>query len=172
MSQETPNPAVGGVEQPAGETLEPEITGRVIAAAMGGGLIGTILMLPVLVGIPGALGLFVTEPVTRFAGFALFFGFEPTVTLGVLLFGIGGVIVLPLTFVVVGAFLPPESPEYLRGVSFATLYWLGFVPAFWPGTDLAVLASFLVFSLAAHWIYGLALGYTLDFVAEIPQHQV
>ncbi|WP_396612504.1 DUF6789 family protein [Haloferax sp. S1W] len=172
MSQETPNPAVGGVEQPADETLDPTITGRVILAAMGGGLIGTVLMLPVLVGIPGLLGLFITEPITRFAGFAIFFGFEPTLALGVVLFGIGGVVVLPLTFVVVGAFLPPESPKYLRGVSFATLYWLGFVPAFWPPGDAAVVATFLVFSLAAHWIYGLAFGYTLDRVAGIPQHDV
>ncbi|AFK19443.1 cytochrome C oxidase subunit I [Haloferax mediterranei ATCC 33500] len=171
MSQETPTTATT-VEQHAGETVDPEITGRVIVTAMAGGFIGTVLMLPVLVGIPDLLGLFVTEPITRFAGFAAFFGYEPTLLLGVFLFGIGGVVALPVTFVVVGAFLPPESPEYLRGVSFATLYWAGFVPAFWPGADVFVTASFIVFSLLAHWVYGLALGYTLDRFVGIPQHEV
>ncbi|KAB1194143.1 cytochrome C oxidase subunit I [Haloferax sp. MBLA0076] len=172
MSQETPSTAIGEVEQPAGETIEPAITGRVVLTAMTGGLIGTVLMLPILVGIPELLGLFLTEPITRFAGIALFFGFEPSVALGVVLFGMGGVFVLPITFVVVGAFLPPEEPEYLRGVSFATLYWVGFVPAFWPDQSIAVVASFLLFSLAAHWVYGLVLGFTLDRFAEIPQHEV
>ncbi|ELZ98771.1 hypothetical protein C440_00405 [Haloferax mucosum ATCC BAA-1512] len=170
MSQETPTPAA--VEQPTGEVVDHEITGRVIFTAMVGGFVGTVLMLPVLVGIPDLLGLFVTEPITRFAGFAAFFGYEPTLLLGVLLFGIGGVVVLPLTFVVVGAFLPPESPGYLRGVSFATLYWAGFVPAFWPSADLFITTSFIVFSLLGHWVYGLSLGYALDRFGGIPQHRV
>lgn len=171
MSQETPG-AVTGVDRTVDESTDPAITGRVIGTAMAGGLLGTVLMLPILVGIPELLGLFVTEPITRFAGIALFFGFEPTVALGVVLFGLGGVFVLPITFVVVGAFLPPETPEYLRGVSFATLYWVGFVPAFWPDGSVAIVASFVVFSLVAHWVYGLALGYTLDRWSVIPQHEV
>ncbi|MFC7129328.1 DUF6789 family protein [Haloferax chudinovii] len=171
MSQETPNPATA-VEQHAGETADYEITGNVILTAMAAGFVGTVLMLPVLVGIPELLGLFTTEPITRFAGVAAFFGYEPRFALGAFLFGIGGVVVLPVTFVVVGAFLPPESPAYLRGVSFATLYWVGFVPAFWPAADGFVTASFLVFSLLAHWVYGLSLGYLLDLFAEIPQHEV
>ncbi|WP_416839828.1 DUF6789 family protein [Haloferax sp. DFSO52] len=171
MSQETPS-STSSVEQSVGETIDPAITGRVILTAMAGGLLGTVLMLPILVGIPELLGLFVTEPITRFAGIALFFGFEPSVPLGIVLFGIGGVLVLPITFVVVGAFLPPENPGYLRGVSFATLYWVGFVPAFWPDGNVAIIASFIVFSLVAHWVYGLALGYILDSRVGIPQHEV
>jgi hypothetical protein len=145
---------------------------RVVAASMAGGLVGTILMLPVLVGVPQALGLFLTEPVTRFAGFAAFFGIEPTATLGIAVFGIGGTVVLPLIFLVVGSFLPPREPRYVRGVTFALFFWTGFAPAFWPGRGLVVTAMFVFFSLLAHCVYGATLGYVLDRTTGIPQHEV
>jgi hypothetical protein len=140
--------------------------------AMAGGLFGTVLMLPVLVGVPQALGLFLTEPITRFAGFAAFFGMEPTATLGMIVFGIGGTFVLPLIFLVVGSFLPPRAPRYLRGVTFATFFWTGFAPAFWPDAGIVVVGLFLVFSLLAHWVYGATLGFVLDRTTGIPQHEV
>lgn len=160
------------VDEELVDSFEIPITGGVVLAAMGGGLLGTVAMLPVLVGIPELLGLFRTEPVTRFAGFAEFFGLEPTVTLGVVLFLLGGTVVLPLTFLVVGAFLPPESPRHFRGMTFATAFWAGFVPGFWPAAGLVTNAAFLVFSLVGHLVYGFTLGYVLTHTTGIPQHEV
>jgi MFS family permease len=162
-------------ELPAEETLPfvgLEIGGWVVAAAMAGGFVGTALMLPILVGLPRLLGVFRTEPITEFAGVAGFVGIEPTVTVGVVMFGFAGTVVLPLTFLVVGAFLPPERPRYLRGVTFAMVFWTGFPLAFWPGGDPITVASFLVFSLTGHFVYGLTLGLVLDRTTGLPQHEV
>ncbi|KTG10913.1 cytochrome C oxidase subunit I [Haloprofundus marisrubri] len=148
------------------------ITIRVVAVAMAGGLLGTVLMLPVLVGVPAVFGLFDTAPVTRFAGFAGYLGVDPTLALGVVLFGVGGTVVLPLVFLVVGSFLPPGQPRALRGVSLATIFWCGFVPAFWPTGGVLTVALYLVFSLLAHWVYGVTLGTVLDRTIGIPQHDV
>lgn len=148
------------------------ITGRIVFAAMSGGLLGTILMLPILVGVPNLLNLFRTNPITEFAGFGAFFGLEPSLELGIALFLIGGTVVLPLMFVVVGAFLPPRSPRFVRGATFATIFWTGFVPAFWPEGGALVVGIFLLVSLVSHWVYGLTLGYVLDHTTEIPQHNV
>lgn len=171
MSGELTERESTGVE----ETIEPfdiPITRNVVFVAMVGGLAGTVLMMPVLVGVPGLLGLFDPGPITQFAGFAAFFGIEPSLVLGIVLFGFGGTVVLPLTFLVLGAFLPPESPRYLRGATFATFFWTGFVPAFWPGADILTVASFLLFSLVAHWVYGLTLGTVVHRTTGIPQHDV
>ena len=172
MSGETTEDGSIVVDDSAVGTLEFPITGRIVLAAMSGGLLGTLLMLPLLVGVPNLLNLFRTDPVTDFAGFGAFFGLEPTVELGIVLFLIGGTAVLPLMFVVVGAFLPPRSPRYVRGATFATIFWSGFVPAFWPGGDALTVALFLLVSLVSHWVYGVALGYTLDRTTGIPQHRV
>jgi hypothetical protein len=160
------------IDESAVDPLELPITGRIVLAAMAGGLAGTVLMLPLLVGVPNLLNLFSTAPITDFAGFGAFLGLEPTVQLGIALFLVGGTIVLPLMFVVVGAFLPPRSPRYVRGATFATLFWTGFLPAFWPPGDALTVSLFVVVSLASHWVYGLALGYVLDRTSGIPQHRV
>lgn len=148
------------------------ITLRVIGTAMVGGLAGMVLMLPVLVGVPLAFSLFRTEPIAQFAPFLDHLGFEPSLALGVTLFIIGGATILPLMFVVVGAFLPPEEPRYLRGVTYATIFWTGFILAFWPGGNGATITVFLVVSLLAHWIYGAVLGQVLHRTVGIPQHDV
>jgi hypothetical protein len=145
---------------------------KVVLMSMAGGLLGTVLMMPVLVGIPQLLGLFSTAAVTEFAGFAAFFGIEPTPVLGIVVFGLGGTFVLPLIFLVVGSFLPPREPRYLRGMTFALFFWTGFVPAFWPGTTTLAIALFIVVSLVGHCIYGATLGYVLDRTTGIPQHAV
>ncbi|MFB6161602.1 MAG: DUF6789 family protein [Haloferacaceae archaeon] len=172
MSGETTEAEPVPVEGTVSEALETIITGRVVLTAMTGGLAGTALMLPVLVGIPGLLGLFRTAPITDFAGIAGFFGVEPTLALGVALFGAGGTVVLPLVFLVIGSFLPPKTPRAVRGVTFATCFWIGFVTAFWPGGSTATGALFLVLSLLGHWTYGLTLGAVLDRTTGIPQHEV
>lgn len=165
MSQEPE--VVAGL--PVEETV---ITRNVVAMAMAGGLAGTVVMLPVMVLIPQLLGVFRTEPLAEFAGFATVFGVDPTLTLAAVLFGVGGMVALPLVFVTFGAFLPPVEPRYRRGVTFGSIFWVGFAIAFWPGGGLVTVASFLVFSLLGHWAYGLALGLTLDRTTGIPQHEV
>lgn len=172
MSGETTDADPVPVEGTVAETLETIITGRVVVAAMSGGLAGTALMLPVLVGLPGLLGFFRTDPITDFAGVAAFIGIEPTLTLGVVLFGFGGTVVLPLVFLVIGSFLPPKTPRTLRGVTFATCFWIGFVTAFWPNQGAVTGGLFLVTSLLGHWIYGLTLGTVLCRTTGIPQHGV
>lgn len=172
MSGETRDSETVPVDETDFGPVEVLITGQVVIKAMAGGLAGTVLMLPVLVGVPGLLGFFQTQPITEFAGFAGFFGIEPTLPLGIALFGVGGTIVLPLMFVVVGSFLPPENPRFLRGATLATFAWFGFLPAFWPDGNPITVGLFVVFSLLAHWIYGVTLGYVLDRTTGIPQHEV
>ena len=165
MSQEAE--LVAGL--PVEETV---ITRNVVAMAMAGGLAGTVLMLPVMVLVPQILGVFEPGPLSEFVGFAAVFGIEPTLTLGAVLFGIGGTVALPLVFLTFGAFLPPVEPRYLRGVTYGSIFWVGFAIAFWPGGGAVTTASFVVFSLLGHWVYGLVLGLTLDRTTGIPQHEV
>ncbi|MFB6096775.1 MAG: DUF6789 family protein [Haloferacaceae archaeon] len=148
------------------------ITLRVVATAMVGGFVGMVLMLPLLVGVPVVFNLFRTEPIAQFAPFLAQIGVERSLWLGVALFVVGGTTVLPLMFVVVAAFLPPEEPRYLRGVTYATLFWTGFLLAFWPGGNGLTIAVFLVVSLLSHWIYGAVLGLVLTRSVGIPQHDV
>lgn len=151
---------------------EDPITAKVILTAMASGLVGMILMLPVLVGLPFAFDLFLTDPIANFAPFITYLGVEPSLALGVALFVIGGTTVLPLIFVVVGSFLPPATPRYARGVTFATIFWLGFILAFWPGGTRLTIALFLLVSLLAHWVYGAVLGGLLSRTVGLPQHDV
>ena len=148
------------------------ITLRLIGMAMVSGLVGMILMLPLLAGVPILVDLFRTEPILEFATFATIIGVEPSLIVGMALFGLGGTLFLPVQFLVVGAFLPPDSPRYLRGVSFALIYWIGFMLAFWPGGSLLAIGLFIVVSFISHVVYGVTLGYLTDRLAEIPQHAV
>ncbi len=151
---------------------EVPITVRLILTAMVSGFIGMVAMLPVLAGVPIALDVFRPEPLVRFASFVSFFGIEPTLALGVGLFVAIGTIFLPVQFLVVGAYLPPESPRYARGITFALIYWMGFLLVFWPGGGLVAIGLFVIASFLYHVFYGLALGYFLDKWGEIPQHAV
>lgn len=157
--------------EPALEAEEP-ITAKVILTAMGSGLVGMILMLPVLVGLPYVFDLFRTDPIANFAPFIAYVGVDASLELGIALFVIGGTTVLPLIFVVVGSYLPPATPRYARGITFATIFWLGFVLAFWPGGDRLTIALYIVMSLLAHWVYGAVLGGLLSRTVGLPQHDV
>ncbi|MFC6942048.1 DUF6789 family protein [Salinirubellus sp. GCM10025818] len=170
-SEATTNETLTGEELDS-STAELPITIRLIGTAMLGGVVGMVLMLPLLVGAPLALGLFRTAPIVEFSSIVSFFGLQPSLALGVVVFVLGGSTLLPVQFLVIGGFLPPKSPRYLRGVSFMTAYWFGFLFAFWPGGGLLTSAIFVVVSLVSHGIYGVSLGYLLDRWAEIPQHEV
>ncbi len=172
MSSERPSETGTLPAEEMGVAAEIPITLRLIGTAMLSGLVGMVLMIPVLVGLPVALDLFQTEPIVRFASFASFLGFEPSLAVGVALFVLGGTLFLPVQFLVVGAFLPPESPRYARGASFGLIYWIGFLMAFWPPGGTLAVGLFVVVSFLYHLFYGLALGYLIDRWAEIPQHGV
>ena len=167
-------------EVAAGETTVAErteesgipITVKVLGLGMGGGLLGMLVMLPLLVGLPAALGLFSAEPVVEFVPLTGLLGIEPTLALGLALFVAGGTVLLPMVFLVVGAYLPPQEPRALRGATFATIFWTGFVPAFWPEGGALTVAAFLVVSLVSHWVYGVVLAGFLDRTVGIPQHEV
>lgn len=148
------------------------ITARRIVTAIVGGFLGIVLMQPLLVGVPYVLNLFRTKPLLAFAEFAHFLAIEPSIPIAIYMFIFGGAVVLPLIFLVVGAFLPPKSPMYARGMTFATMFWTGFVFVFWPGGGAFTIAVFLVVSLVGHWLYGAVLGFTVEALVGIPIHEV
>lgn len=168
-----PNPEslIAG-EEPALDEAGLLITLRVITIAMSGGLLGMLLMLPLLAGVPIVFDLFQTESILGFAQFGGYLGFEPSLAVGIVLFVVGGATILPVLFLIAGAFLPPEKPRYLRGVTFASITWVGFLLAFWPEGGVLTVGLFVVISLVSHWIYGLTLGYVLHRAVGIPQHSV
>ena len=158
-----------GIEEEAVEPVEDPITGRAILSAIVGGVAGLIAMLPIAAGLPVLLGLFTLKaPV----GFAFMVFATPSPTLGALFFVIGGIAVLPLFFIVTATFLPPKSRPYLRGIPMATIFWPGFVIAFWPASDAMTNLAFLGISLVSHWIYGLVMGSTLQYFTGIPEHDL
>lgn len=172
MSKESNSASPLTAEESGLEEWGLAITLRVVAVAMGGGLVGMLLMLPLLAGVPLALGLFRTESIVEFASFGIYLGLEPSVTTGIVLFILGGTTVLPLLFLVAGSFLPPEKPRYLRGATYATVFWIGFLIAFWPGGGVLTVVLFIVISLVSHWIYGTTIGYVLHATVGVPQHDV
>lgn len=149
---------------------EIDITLRVVLTAFAGGAAGLLAMGPILFALPAFLRLFRAEPLVDLAALGRVLGLEPSVLLGVVVFAAGGIVGLPLLFVVAGAFLPPREPRAARGITFATIMWTGFVLAFWPGEYAG--AIFLGLSLAAHWVYGYVLGQVMQRFAYIPQHAV
>lgn len=183
MASETP-----GTDRPASEKLSAaesaQIGPRLVVQAMGAGAVGLAAMVPFLVGVPIALGVFRTAPIANFAnigslfglidlsGLGTLLGFEPAVLVGALLFVFGGIVFLPIQFLIVATFLPPSSPRRYRGVTFALLWSAGFIGAFLPGGGTVVVGLFLAVALVAHAVYGLVLGTLLDRYAVIPEHAV
>jgi len=151
-----------------GDVSEP-ITLRVILAAMAGGTLGLVAMLPFVVGVPLALGVFEPGPL---AGIASLLVGDGGPLVGAAVFAAGGAFVLPLFFVVTGSFLPPRNPRYARGVTMSTLFWATFLLLFWPGGSLFTSAVFVVVTLLGHWVYGLVLGVTTHYLTGIPEHDV
>ncbi|MFC7007607.1 DUF6789 family protein [Halalkalicoccus salilacus] len=66
----------------------------------------------------------------------------------------------------------PRGTPLPPGAAYATIFWIGFLIAFWPGGGVLTIGLFLVVSLVSHWIYGMTLGYVLDATVGIPQHDV
>lgn len=157
-------------ERDADLEAELDINRQVVLAAFAGGAAGLLAMVPVLFALPALLGLFRADPLVDVAELGRVLGLEPSLALGAVVFVAGGVVALPLLFVVAAAFLPPREPRYARGITFATIMWTGFVIAFWPGQYAGVI--FLGVSLAGHWAYGYVLGQVTDRFAHVPQHTI
>jgi hypothetical protein len=184
MSNENPDAASAGVERPAESEPAPAITLQLLGKSMVSGLAGMAVMTPVLLGLPVLLGVFRAEPLREFASIGSFFGltpslvgpvfgYDPTLVIGALIFALGGILFLPVQFIVVATFLPPESPRLARGATLALLWWGGFVFAFWPGGGLMTISLFIVLSFLAHLLYGLTLGTLVDrWAGGIPEHDV
>lgn len=164
-----PSRGDSAVEEPSLGAAEEPLTLRAVVSAFAGGTAGLVVMAPVVAGIPMLLGVFEVAPLARFADFVIA---EADALLGLAFFAAGGVVVLPLFFVVTASFLPPREPKYLRGATISTFFWVSFVYIFWPGGGAFVNGVFVVVSLVSHWIYGAALGATMERLTGIPEHRV
>lgn len=148
------------------EADEP-ITLRVVLAAFAGGLLGLLLMAPIIAGIPILLGVFKMGPLLEVVPLV-----EGGPLVGILVFALGGIFVLPLFFIVTATFLPPREPRWARGVMMSTLFWITFLYLFWPGGGTVTDGVFLVVTLLGHWLYGLSLGLVTHTLTGIPEHNV
>jgi hypothetical protein len=157
------------VEEPTLGESENPLTLRALVGSFAGGAAGIVVMAPIIAGIPVMLGIFDVTPIARFADLVIA---EADALLGIALFVAGGVVVLPLFFVVTATFLPPREPRFLRGVTISTFFWVSFVYVFWPGGGVVVDAVFLVLTLVSHWVYGAVLALAMQRLTGIPEHSV
>lgn len=157
------------LSEPPLASIENPITPRAIGLSFVAGLVATVAMVPVAVGIPIWLGVF---KIQSSAGFGFLVGLSPTSDLAIVFFALGGTVVLPLFFVVTSTYLPPAAPSYLRGVTVSLIFWPGFVIIFWPFAGATTDAVFLVVSFVSHLLYGLVLGVGLNYLTGIPEHEV
>lgn len=100
-----------------------------------------------------------------FGGLAELVGIGESVLVGYVIFFAGGMTTWPLLFVSLQEYLP-GSTLALRGVTFATVTWTGFLGAFYTGQSGLALAGYVVFSLVAHWAYGFTLGSVFEYFLE------
>jgi hypothetical protein len=158
-----------GTETPSLGETETTLTLRIVGSAFVGGLAGIVVMSPVIAGIPILLGVFDLTPLARFAELVIA---DANAVLGVAFFLTGGVVVLPLFFLVTASFLPPQEPKYLRGVTISSFFWVSFVYIFWPAGGAFVNGVYVVLSLIAHWLYGAILGAVMQRLTGVPEHRV
>jgi cytochrome c oxidase subunit 1 len=132
--------------------------GAIGAAA---GFAGTAAMTVVLL-VGAVFGAF---DLALIADLAAIVGLGEDRVVGYVLFAGAGMTVWPLLFAAIGERVPGGSAP-LRGVSFGTVMWSGFVAAFYTGQSGSGLASYALFTLLAHWAYGFVLGAVLDALVE------
>lgn len=125
------------------------------------GAAGTVMLSAVLF---VALNLGAFESAS-FGGLAELVGLGDDVLVGYVIFFAGGMTTWPLLFVSLQEYLPGPTLA-LRGVSFATITWTGFVGAFYTGQSGLALAGYVVFSLVAHWAYGFTLGSVFEYFLD------
>lgn len=141
---------------------------RELSVASLSGLVGMIAMQPIF-GVATVIG--VLDPVA-FSGFANIVGYGLDFWGGVAIFVAGGMTVLPLLFITLGNYLPPATSVPLRGVTYGTIVWTGFVIAFYTGQTGVALVVYLVMTLVNHWVYGAVLGSVYTRYASIAAYEV
>ena len=99
------------------------------------------------------------------AGLAAIVGFGENRLAGYVLLSAAGVVLWPSLFVAIGERVPGRSAS-VRGLSFGTVMWSGFVLAFRTGQTGSTLALYAVLTLLAHWAYGFVLGAAFELLAE------
>lgn len=141
---------------------------RELGVATLSGLAGMIAMQPTF-GVATIIG--VLDP-TAFSEFANIVGYGLDFVGGVAIFVAGGMIVLPLLFITLGNYLPPTGSVPLRGVTYGTIVWTGFVIAFYTGQSGAALVIYFLLTLVNHWVYGAVLGLVYTRYASIAVYEV
>ncbi|WP_440764997.1 DUF6789 family protein [Natronorubrum sp. DTA7] len=153
-AQEGKPPSLYGRIEPVARTVANDAgTGAV------GGLVGTLLMSLVLA-VAVVIGVFDLE---SFAGLAVLVGLPASATLGYGVFLAGGMLTWPLLFLALGEYLPGEL-SFVTGLWFSTVIASGFAIAFHTDQIGLELVGYLVFVLLAHWIYGLGLAGTVEYL--------
>lgn len=149
-----------------------DLTARKLAIAGGAGFVGILAMLPFFA---AAYALGALTPVA-FASLSELLGVPTTspwaFPLGALLFVVIGMTILPILFVSLAGFLPPERSLGLRGVAFATIVWTGFFFAFEIDQSGGTFWAFVGTTLLAHFAYGYVLGSLFGRYAKVPTYDV
>ncbi len=124
-----------------------------------GGFIGTMLMSGVLFAAV-ILGFF---DLAGFADLASLIGLPPSVGLGYAIFIAGGMTTWALLFLAFAEYLPGEL-SLVSGLWYATIVSFGFLIAFYTDQTGLELVGYIVFSVVAHWMYGLGLAGTIEYL--------
>lgn len=120
-------------------------------------LVGGSLATPVMLSFLWLADAFTRYRLRAHLTFAELLNAPPTV--GLALFAIGGVLLFPLVFFLIGEHLAPEY-EAMRGVVFSLILWVVFLVIFLPTIELVGSIYFVLFSCLGHVVYGSVLGWT------------
>ncbi|WP_254767909.1 DUF6789 family protein [Salinilacihabitans rarus] len=140
------------------------IAERVLADALAGavgGFVGTMLLTGVLT-VAYIIGVF---EVASFADLATLVGLPATPVFGYTVFLVGGMVTWVLLFLTFGEFLPGQL-SLVTGFWFATIIASGFAIAFYTGQSGLELVGYLAFVLVGHWLYGLGLAGTVEYLGS------
>jgi hypothetical protein len=136
----------------------------VVGAA--GGLVGVAMMTVVLL-FAESVGAFHRASFAQMTELMGLGGYVPEITVGFLIFLLGGMVPWPLLFASLLNYLPGERMP-VNGIFFGTALWTGFAMAFWDGFLGATLVLYLALTLLAHWVYGACLGFVFEYLSERP----
>jgi cytochrome c oxidase subunit 1 len=153
----TTDPEVGSPQVSRGVGSLAENVGLTAGVGMLAGFVGTLLMSGALFAAT-VLGVFDT---LAFAELAELAGFGEQVAVGYAVFLLGGTTTWALLFVALAEYLPGRL-TVVTGLAYATVMAAGFMLAFYTGQTGLELVGYVVFSLVAHWLYGLGLAVTLE----------
>jgi len=172
MDGDEPN-ATNELQDDVTEVGEPEfdhLAGIVTDGMIGavGGLVGTGALTVGLL-IARSLGVFELSSfgtLAELTGFNMLLPLSPT-AVGFVLFLLTGMVMWPLLFASIGAYLPGEKYA-TKGLPFGFVLWTGFAPAFYEGYTGLAMVLYLGLTLGAHFSYGFTLGAVFDYLGDRP----